>query len=81
MKVLNDERRCRKAVNWGAQDKKLRNIFVQFLTGTTSYSKLPRLMAWHYIRCKIKEKLGMFSKPLEDKIFEEQLKEARKNNE
>jgi geranylgeranyl reductase family protein len=72
--VLRNERRCRKAVNWATQDPKLLDIFGKFLTGAKGYQKLPAKMGYHYIRCKIKEKMGMFHKPTEDMQFETDMK-------
>ena len=76
--VLRNERRCRKAVNWATQDPKLLDIFGKFLTGAEGYQKLPAKMGYHYLRCKIKEKLGMFHKPLEDMQFEADMKHQQR---
>jgi geranylgeranyl reductase family protein len=73
-KVLNDERRCRKAVNWATQDKKLKAIFGRFLTGSQDYRGLPLKMLYHYIHNKIREKLGKIKKPQSDIEFEAKLK-------
>lgn len=62
-KVLRDPRRSRKAVSWGQQDAKLRDLFGKFLVGARSFDNLQYIMLYHYTRCKIKEKLGIIKRP------------------
>ncbi len=62
-KVIKDARRSRKAVAWGAQDQKLRDLLGQFLVGARSYNHIQFTMLYHYVRCKIKEKIGILKKP------------------
>jgi geranylgeranyl reductase family protein len=62
-KVIKDGRRSRKAVAWGAQDEKLRELLGQFLVGARSYNHIQLTMLYHYVRCKFKEKLGILKKP------------------
>ncbi len=57
--VLASERRCGKAVEWGAYDAKLRNIFMKFFLGSVDLKGLKRRMLLLYARCKVKEKLGI----------------------
>lgn len=76
--VLSNERRCRAAVNWATQDKSLQDIFMKFLTGQQSYRSMGVKMGYHYVRCKLKDKLNIFSKPQSDKDFEKALKKSGK---
>ena len=57
--VLASERRCGKAVEWGAADAKLRTLFSKFFLGSLDLQGLKRKMILQYLRCKVKEKLGM----------------------
>lgn len=57
--VLASERRCGKAVEWGAYDEKLRNLFMKFFLGSVDLRGLKRRMLLQYARCKVKEKLGI----------------------
>lgn len=57
--VLASERRCGKAVEWGAFDEKLRNLFMKFFLGNVDLGGLKRRMLLQYARCKVKEKLGI----------------------
>ncbi|GAB4309780.1 MAG: hypothetical protein Kow0069_09370 [Promethearchaeota archaeon] len=57
-RVLTSQRRCEKAVRWGTLDPKLGPLFADFLVGRVDPRGLGRKMAWHYLRCKLKEKLG-----------------------
>ena len=56
--VITDLRRAKKAVRWGKKDKKLRDLFASFLSGSVSYDRLPLIMGYQYFRCKIKEFFG-----------------------
>jgi len=76
--VLSNERRCRAAVNWASQDNALKEIFMKFLTGQQSYRRLGGKMGYHYVRCKVKDKLHIFTKPQCDKDFEKELKQTGK---
>ncbi len=56
--VLTSERRCGKAVEWGSQDKKLRDLFMKFFLASVDLTGLKRRMLLQYARCKVKETLG-----------------------
>ena len=56
-KVLMDKRRCLKVVRWAQHDEALKDIFSKFLTGQKMYKGLIFKMFYHYVRCKILDKL------------------------
>ncbi|MHA1819142.1 MAG: FAD-dependent monooxygenase [Promethearchaeota archaeon] len=72
--VLIDERRARKAVRWAIHDEKLRKLFTGFLIGKQNYKHILLKLFYHYVRCKILDKLNK----LGDKSEEEALKKAKK---
>ncbi len=67
--VLASERRCGKAVEWGAYDGKLRDLFMKFFLGSVDLRGLKRRMLLQYARCKVKEKLGILKTSYTKKEF------------